>query len=42
MQGSISEFGFKAILHYALGLRFGKVCDEKGAKREWLAFLPNV
>ena len=29
----------KPILHYALGLRFGKVCEEKC---NWLAFLPNV
>ena len=30
----------KLILHYALGLCFGKVCDQKHEqKRNWLAFL---
>ena len=36
----------KPILHYALGLRFGKVCKQNARKMQekhnWLAFLPNV
>ena len=40
----------KPILHHALGLRFGKVCEQKREKnarktrekRNRLAFLPNV
>ena len=38
----IFYLGLKAILHYALGLRFGKVCEQNTsktrAKRDWLAF----
>ena len=33
----------RPILHYAFGLRFGKVCEQKCQKKSnWLAFLPNV